>query len=325
MSKYYTEEQIRKVRAIDLLTYLQAYEPYELIHLRGDTFTTRTHDSLKIAADGKWMWWSRGFGGRSALDYLTKVKGMTFMDAMKILTEEKITPCMETAKHYEHAAPKEKKLILPERSGTNHELIRYLTGRGIDREIILDCINEGLIYESLPYHNVVFVGYDEVGKARFACYRATGGARIMGDASGSDKSYSFRIETNGHTIHAFESAVDLLSYATVMKMRTGNWRAEPMVSLGGVYASAAGKKGKIPSALTRALNNHSEVDTIALHLDNDAAGRNASKMISEQLGDRYTIRDEPPVCGKDCNDYLMALRQRAQYRRHHQYRSDFAR
>ena len=54
---------------MDLLTYLKNYEPYELVHFSGNTYTTRTHDSLKIS-NGKWMWWSRGIGGRSALDYL---------------------------------------------------------------------------------------------------------------------------------------------------------------------------------------------------------------------------------------------------------------
>ena len=66
----------------------------------------------------------------------------------------------------------------------------------------------------------------------------------MGDAAGSDKRYAFRINQAGSTIHAFESAIDLLSYATVMKMQTGNWQAEPMVSLGGVYApSPTGSTG----------------------------------------------------------------------------------
>lgn len=81
---YYTKEQIEKARQIDLLTYLQAHEPTELVKLRGDTYCTREHDSLKIS-NGKWMWWSRGFGGNSALDYLIKVKGMMFMDAMNVL------------------------------------------------------------------------------------------------------------------------------------------------------------------------------------------------------------------------------------------------
>ena len=109
-----------------------------------------------------------------------------------------------------------RKLLLPEKSETNLEVIRYLTGRGIDPEIIRDCIDEGLLYESLPYHNCIFVGYDETGKAAYACYRATNGERIMGDAAGSDKKYSFRVNRAGSTLHVFESAIDLLSYATIM-------------------------------------------------------------------------------------------------------------
>ncbi len=35
--------------------------------------------SLKIS-NGKWIWWSRGIGGRSALDYLIKVKGYSFLE-----------------------------------------------------------------------------------------------------------------------------------------------------------------------------------------------------------------------------------------------------
>jgi hypothetical protein len=133
----------------------------------------------------------------------------------------------------------------------------------------------------------------------------------MGDAAGSDKRYAFRINQAGSTIHAFESAIDLLSYATVMKMQTGNWQAEPMVSLGGVYAPSPNRPGiKIPAALDNALQNHPEVKTIALHLDNDYAGRSAARSIAEQLQDRYVIRNEPPATGKDCNDFLMQIRHR---------------
>ena len=67
---------------MDLLTYLKNYEPYELVHFSGNTYTTRTHDSLKIS-NGKWMWWSRGIGGRSALDYLIKVKDYSFLEAVE--------------------------------------------------------------------------------------------------------------------------------------------------------------------------------------------------------------------------------------------------
>ena len=305
---YYTEEQIIKARSIDLLTYLQTYEPTELVHVRGNTYCTRDHDSLKIS-NGKWMWWSRGFGGSSALDYLIKVKGFQFIDAMQILTKDS-EPALNNAQVLgENRQSKgTRKLLLPDKSETNHEVIRYLTSRGIDGEIVKACIDEGLLYESLPFHNCIFAGFDESGNAAYAFYRATTGERLMGEAAGSDKRYSFRIDRAGSTLHVFESAIDLLSYATIMKMKTGEWRAESMVSLGGVYAPNLNKKqSKLPIALENMTQNQAQINTIALHLDNDFAGRSATRSISEQLGNKYIVRDEPPAYGKDCNDYLQQL------------------
>ena len=306
---YYTEEQIKAARSIDLLTYLQTYEPTELIHVRGNTYCTREHDSLKIASDGRWYWWSRGFGGYSALDYLIKVKGMQFMEAMRILSDgRQLSPKNDVLLGENRQYEGKRKLLLPERSETNLEVVRYLSGRGIDREIIRDCIDEGLLYESLPYHNCIFVGFDENGKAAYACYRATNGERLMGDAAGSDKRYAFRIDRASSTLHVFESAIDLLSYATIMKMKTGEWRSEPMVSLGGVYAPSPNSPSiKIPAALNNALQNHQEVKAIALHLDNDYAGKSAMENIALQLRCNYEMRNEPPPYGKDCNDYLQHL------------------
>ena len=312
---YYTEEQIIKARSIDLLSYLQTYEPTELVHVRGNTYCTRDHDSLKIS-NGKWMWWSRGFGGSSALDYLIKVKGMQFMDAMKILTDDNELSLNNAPVLGESSQNKgTRKLLLPEKSETDLEIIRYLTGRGIDRGIIKSCIDEGILYESLPYHNCIFVGFDESGNAAYAFYRATTGERLMGEAAGSDKRYSFRIDRAGSTLHVFESAIDLLSYATIMKMRTGEWRAEPMLSLGGVYApSTNNKQTKLPIALENMTQNQTQINTIALHLDNDYAGRSATRSISEQLGNKYIVRDEPPAYGKDCNDYLQQLQRQKRKR-----------
>lgn len=312
---YYTEKQIDQARSIDLLTYLQSFEPTELVHVRGNTYCTREHDSLKIS-NGKWMWWSRGFGGNSALDYLIKVKGMQFMDAMKILTKEGTDLHDTDAKiSRKPDCDVKRKLLLPDKSETNFEVIRYLTSRGIDSDVIKACIDEGLLYESLPYHNCIFVGFDETGNAAYAFYRATTGERLMGEAAGSDKRYSFRIDRAGSTLHVFESAIDLLSYATIMKMRTGEWRAEPMLSLGGVYVpSTNNKQTKLPIALENMTQNQTQINTIALHLDNDYAGRSATRSISEQLGNKYIVRDEPPAYGKDCNDYLQQLQRQKRKR-----------
>ena len=312
---YYTEKQIDQARSIDLLTYLQSFEPTELVHVRGNTYCTREHDSLKIS-NGKWMWWSRGFGGNSALDYLIKVKGMQFMDAMKILTKEGTDLHDTDAKiSRKPDCDVKRKLLLPDKSETNFEVIRYLTSRGIDSDVIKACIDEGLLYESLSYHNCIFVGFDETGNAAYAFYRATTGERLMGEAAGSDKRYSFRIDRAGSTLHVFESAIDLLSYATIMKMRTGEWRAEPMLSLGGVYApSTNNKQTKLPIALQNMTQNQTQINTIALHLDNDYAGRSATRSISEQLGNKYIVRDEPPAYGKDFNDYLQQLQRQKRKR-----------
>ena len=294
---YYTEKQIDQARSIDLLTYLQSFEPTELVHVRGNTYCTREHDSLKIS-NGKWMWWSRGFGGKKIL---TK-EGTDLHD-----TDAKISRKPD--------CDVKRKLLLPDKSETNFEVIRYLTSRGIDSDVIKACIDEGLLYESLPYHNCIFVGFDETGNAAYAFYRATTGERLMGEAAGSDKRYSFRIDRAGSTLHVFESAIDLLSYATIMKMRTGEWRAEPMLSLGGVYApSTNNKQTKLPIALQNMTHNQTQINTIALHLDNDYAGRSATRSISEQLGNKYIVRDEPPAYGKDCNDYLQQLQRQKRKR-----------
>ena len=64
---YVTKEMIDRAKEMDLLTYLQPYEPQELVHFGGSTYCTREHDSLKIS-NGKWCWFSRGIGGKTALD-----------------------------------------------------------------------------------------------------------------------------------------------------------------------------------------------------------------------------------------------------------------
>ena len=84
---YLSKEQIAAAREMDLMTYLRRFEPEELVHVGGDTYATRTHDSLKIS-NGKWCWWSRNIGGTTALDYLTRVEGLSFLDAVQRILGE---------------------------------------------------------------------------------------------------------------------------------------------------------------------------------------------------------------------------------------------
>ena len=82
---------LERVRQIDLLSYLREFEPSNLVKVKGtsNVYCTAEHDSLKIS-NGKWYWWSRGFGGYSALDYLIKVKEYDFVEAVEILTGQDV-------------------------------------------------------------------------------------------------------------------------------------------------------------------------------------------------------------------------------------------
>ena len=299
---YIEPEIIQEVKKMDLLTYLKNYEPYELVHFSGNTYTTRTHDSLKIS-NGKWMWWSRGIGGRSALDYLIKVRDYTFMEAVEIIAGQSAIsiPVYAVVEKL-----KEKILLLPKENQNNQKLISYLKKRGIDDEIIQFCIETGRAYESENYHNAVFVGHDQSGIPRYAAIRGTGSS-FIGDANGSDKNYSFSIPTDKKSscLHLFESAIDLLSYATILKYQGEEWRKEHLLSLAGVYQPAKEiEKSKVPAALVRYLKEYPEITEIEFHLDKDKAGRLATKAIQTVLPRQYLIRDRPPEWGKDYNDYL---------------------
>ena len=92
-------------------------------------------------------------------------------------------------------------------------------------------------------------------------------------------------------------------------------KGQNMLSLGGVYApSTNNKQAKLPIALQNMTQNQTQINTIALHLDNDYVGRSATRSISEQLGNKYIVRDEPPAYGKDCNDYLQQLQRQKRKR-----------
>ena len=293
---YIAPEVITEAKRMDLLTYLREYEPGELVKFSSNTYTTRTHDSLKIS-NGKWMWWSRGIGGKSALDYLIKVRGMDFVQAVQtIMGNGSVSfPTCKNIKSYE-----EQPLLLPQKSPTTEVVFDYLFGRGIDYEIINHCLEQELIIESLPYHNAVFIGYDENKEPKYAAYRATNQSRIMGDCTGSKKQYSFRLTAeNTGEVHLFECAIDLLSYATLMKLEGKDWRQFNLVSLAGVYSPKQKiEDSKVPVTLGRLLEKDKTIRRIVLHLDNDIAGRKATKALQTILSDNYEVVDDPPNTGK---------------------------
>ena len=302
---YVSLEQIECAKRMDLLTYLQCYEPQELVHFSGDVYTTRVHDSLKIS-NGKWCWWSRGIGGRSALDYLIKVRGLSLPEAVMQINGQ--VAALPHPNHMRREAMTEpKQLMLPERNGSNDRVITYLTGRGISRGIVEFCIRTGRLYESREFHNAVFVGFDRDGDPRYGSLRGTSGSRFMGDVEGSDKRYSFSVPAKGesHRLHLFESAIDLLSFGTLELLAGRDWRREHCLSLAGVYKPRQKiEESTLPAALVQYLKDYPQIKTVSLHLDNDEPGRRAAATIMSLLKGKYRVENCPPSVGKDYNELL---------------------
>ena len=293
-------EQLARAREMDLLTYLRCCEPEELVSAGGNTYATRSHDSLKIS-NRKWYWWSRGVGGSNALDYLTTVRELPLPDAVQRVLSAAGVPVAEVA-HSKKAHPT-KIFSLPPKHADNRRVFSYLHGRGIDPEIINHCIKHGLLYESAQRHNCVFVGFAG-DRPAYAMQRGTlQEKRFVGEVAGSDKRYSFAVPTTpggSTTLCIFESAIDALSYLTLLKQQGQDWRKANTLSLGGI--SGEGMQ-RLPPALSRYLKAAPHISRVVLCLDNDAPGRAAAVSLRELL-EGYEIIDKPPVRGKDYNDLL---------------------
>ncbi|HMM31852.1 MAG TPA: DUF3991 and toprim domain-containing protein [Clostridia bacterium] len=294
-----TPEQIAEAKKLDLFSYLSLYEPNELVHVAGNEYCTRTHDSLKIS-NGLWRWCSRDIAGRTALDYLIKVRGISFVDAVKQLCSFSVPLPERTATNKSATKPQERApFFLPAANFTNNVVIDYLCNkRGLPQEVVASCIKRKLIYEAKEHHNAVFVGYDKSGLPRFATLRGCYEKPFKKDVEGSNKAIGFSLPARSpqaDIVCVFESAIDAISFGVLHQKGD----CSHLLSLGGVA----------PLALERYLSDYPQIKQVVLGLDNDAQGRKASAKIAALLEGRgYEVHDMPPQLGKDYNEELLARR-----------------
>lgn len=292
-AKYVSPEELKQARQCDLLTYLQSAAPQELMELRNGVFCLRSHDSLKIS-NGKWYWWSRGIGGRSALDYLIEVEGIPLVEAVRKINAmegiEKSVPSFYTPTH--------KPFILPDRHADNNRVLRYLEMRGIDRTVLDMCIAFDLLYEDTR-HNCCFVGYDETRTPRYAMLRSSDPSRsFLQEVAGSDKRYSFSLPpTTSQKLYITESAIDALSLYVLRGCAPDNY-----LSIAGANTP---RGDTLPLALEHYLSMHQQIETVCLCLDNDRAGLSAAKAIQARLPEQYRTELLLPKEDKDYNEHLM--------------------
>ena len=282
---YIPKEVIDEVKKIDLLTYLKKENPLDLVHIGRGQYRLRSHDSLKISDNGLWHWFSRGIGGKTALNYLIEVEGFSFMDAALRLSGSFSGHAAAPAQPKQKQDEKEKRgLSLPEKHDNNDLVFRYLTrDRSIDTETVQLFLRAGDVYESRfydkksgqAYTNAVFVGRDEQGAIRQASIRGID-STYKTEAPGSDKRFSFSSapKDESATAHIYESAIDLMSYISLLKAHGKKAYRDHHISLSGIYKPRqdAATQG-MPLALGRFLETHPEVRKAVLHFDNDLAGK----------------------------------------------------
>jgi hypothetical protein len=294
-SKYVTPEELRKARQCDLLTYLEATQPQELIELRHGVYCLRSHDSLKIS-NGKWFWWSRGIGGKSAIDYLMASEGIPLAEAVRkvngIMGNEvsKITPSPTLP-----ARP----FVLPAHNANNKRVLDYLQKRGIDNDVLDMCIFNGTLYED-HRHNCCFVGYDETHVPRYAMLRSSiPSCSFLQEVAGSDKRYSFSFPpTESSKLYVTESAIDALSLYVLRNRAPDNY-----LSIGGAVVPQ--QTDRLPAALDHFLSMYPQIETVCLCLDNDKTGIQAAQAIQARLPEHIRTELLPPKESKDYNEQLM--------------------
>lgn len=308
-----TPEQIALAKQVDLLNYIQT-SGFEVKPHGSGTYKLIDdgHDSTIIFPDGNsWFSYNDQVGGDS-ISFVQRHQNLGFVDAVKALVGEASNfknihiPARQTEI--------KKDMVLPPKDENNNRVFAYLIKtRGIDRDLVKDCIDNGLIYQSKEaiakgdksynFNNCVFVGHDNDGKAQYASQRSMNDDKTVfkADVKNSSKEYGFALagDDNAEWLTVCEAPIDALSIASMNKSNGDDNKNEHILSLGGVS----------DKAIDKFLENNDKIKVINICLDNDDAGHQAGNRIKSKYEDLgYKIIESYPKA-KDYN--LQLLQQRA--------------
>lgn len=301
----FTEEELKIAKSVDLV------DLAENVHIplkrKGNVYCLQEMDSAVIFNRATWYRYSQSVGG-STIDFLMYFENMRYDEAVSYLLDFagyiKMNPQDQTTrrKKKEPARPKPKKkaFVLPDRSGTCRGIYAYLIKqRKLSKKVIRYWVEQDLMYESLPYHNIVFLGKAADGKVRFASQRGIRdayGKVFKGDVEGNDKKYGVNLIHKGNeTLNVYEAAIDAMSDMDFRSDYGMNILALGMVSDG---------------PLQTILHEYPEIKTLNFCLDNDGPGRKAAKRLGRKyVLEGYEVFLRLPPFGKDHNFFLQCERE----------------
>lgn len=171
------EDIIERAKNTDMIALLESEEGFSFKNTYGEReFKCIEHNSLVVNGNRRrWYWNSRQVGGNNAIDYLVKIRGMNFRDAVLHLVGDReqtaYTPIRKAVTE-NVSVSKPVRFVLPEQAhfpdGRRNysNIIAYLNkGRGIDMNIINTLIASGQIYQGVQYNGLHIVGYNDEGMA----------------------------------------------------------------------------------------------------------------------------------------------------------------
>ena len=216
----FTDEQKEKARRTDLAGLLRSQG--ETLRKSGSELEW-LDGSQKVTIRGNlWFHQYEQVGGDS-IDFVRKFYHKSYPEAMEYLLGQSggvisvLPPAQKPASKFE----------LPPANDNMRRVFAYLLSkRGIDKDVLYAFVHKKMIYESAPYHNVVFVGFDKYDIPRHANKRGTGSASTYkGNAVGSVPEYSFHWKGRSNQLYLFEAPIDMLSF---ISMNKGGWRNHSM-------------------------------------------------------------------------------------------------
>lgn len=313
---------------------------------RRPILSTVEHDSIVIYEDDNtYHRYSNGNGG-DAVAFMMEFSGIDESDlnkhdqvneCIRILEQRlKINPELAVQQvRYKREKPK---FVMPEKADTNRKVRDYLCRtRGIEERIVDKWIHEGLLFqEAGRFGNCVFVSRDENGKPVYGVKRSADSKRkFVVDVEGSDYSQGFFIKgkldyytkvsdnfaSEHSSLFVTEAVIDLMSLQSLyLRRRDYELRQQGKLDcdpedyenrfLNSNWYSLNGCRKY--DGLLNTIASHKGIKDIFLALDNDEAGRNASKAIKEEIQKRFPDRKidvsirVPPTEGRDWNDELKA-------------------
>lgn len=313
---------------------------------RRPILSTVEHDSIVIYEDDNtYHRYSNGNGG-DAVAFMMEFSGIDesnlnkhdqVNECIRILEQRlKINPELAVQQvRYKREKPK---FVMPEKADTNRKVRDYLCRtRGIEERIVDKWIHEGLLFqEAGRFGNCVFVSRDENGKPVYGVKRSADPKRkFVVDVEGSDYSQGFFIKgkldyytkvsdnfaSEHSSLFVTEAVIDLMSLQSLyLRRRDYELRQQGKLDcdpedyenrfLNSNWYSLNGCRKY--DGLLNTIASHKGIKDIFLALDNDEAGRNASKAIKEEIQKRFPDRKidvsirVPPTEGRDWNDELKA-------------------